>query len=70
MKNQTRLDSPSDTRQDIGVVVRVMGLSIAIALWIKYVMPAFPIPATSSIALMAILLPSTLIALILKFKAN
>jgi hypothetical protein len=65
MKEQPR----QDVRQDMSVVLKVMGFSTAIALWIKYAMPAFPIPVSSSIALAAILLPSAIVALILKFRA-
>jgi hypothetical protein len=63
-----RSDRQIVLRQDLGVVFKVMGLSSAIALWIKYVMPAFPIPASSSIALLFILLPSAIVALILILK--
>ncbi len=68
LKDQSRFNLRQDLRQDIGVILKVMGFSTAIALWIKYVMPAVPIPVSSSIALAAILLPSTIIALILKLR--
>ena len=58
----------SSIRQEIGVVLKVMGLSTTIALGIKSVMPSFPIPVSDAIALFAILLPSAIVALILKFQ--
>ena len=60
----------SSIQQNLGVVLKVMGLSTAIALGIKYVMPAFPIPVSNAIALFAIVLPSAIVALILKFKST
>jgi hypothetical protein len=63
-----RSDRQVALRQDLGVVFKVMGLSSAITLWIKYVMPAVPIPASSPIALLLILLPSAIVALILKLR--
>jgi hypothetical protein len=68
MKDQSQFNFRQDLRQDIGVILKVMGFSTAIALWIKYVMPAFPIPVSSSIALVVILLPSAIVALILKLR--
>jgi hypothetical protein len=64
MKDQSQFN----LRQDLGIVLKVMGFSTAIALWIKYVMPAVPIPVSSSIALVVILLPSAIVALILKLR--
>ena len=68
MNNQPPSDRSSSIRQEIGVVLKVMGLSTTIALGIKYAMPAFPIPVSDVIALFAILLPSAIVALILKFR--
>ena len=47
-----------------------MGLSTTIALGIKYAMPAFPIPVNDAIALFFIVLPSAIVALILKFQPD
>ncbi len=66
--NQSHPDRQIALRQDLAVVLKVMGLSSAIALWIKYVMPAWPIPASSPIALLLILLPSAIVALVLKVR--
>ena len=65
-------DRPQDSsiQQTIGVVLKVMGLSTTIAFGIKYAMPAFSIPASDSIALFSILLPSAIVAIVLKFKAK
>jgi hypothetical protein len=68
--HQPHSDRQIALRQDLVVVLKVMGLSSAIALWIKYVMPAFPIPASSPIALLLILLPSAIVALILKLRSE
>jgi hypothetical protein len=57
-------------RQDFEVVIKVMGLSVAIALAIKFLMPTFPIPATDAIALGLILLPSAIVALMLKLRTE
>ena len=70
MKNQPTSDRLSSIRQDLGVVLKVMGLSTTIAFWIKYAMPSFPIPVGDSIALFSILLPSAIVALILKFQTH
>lgn len=70
MQDQPPSDRSSTIRQNMGVVLKVMGLSTTIALGIKYVMPAFPIPGSDAIALFFILLPSAIVALILKFQNN
>ena len=77
MNDQPPSDRPQSDRpqessiqENLGVVLKVMGLSTAIALGIKYVMPAFSIPASDAIALFSILFPSAIVALILKFKAK
>ncbi len=54
----------------MGVVLKVMGLSTTIALGIKYAMPSFAIPVSDAIALFAILLPSAIVALILKVQKD
>jgi|GEM_PF-1935141 len=70
MQDQPSSDRSSNIRQDLGVILKVMGLSTTIALLIKYAMPSFPIPVGDSIALFSILLPSAIVALILKFQSN
>ncbi len=70
MKDHPPSDRSSSIRQEIGVVLKVMGLSTTIALGIKYVMPAFPIPGSDAIALFAIVLPSAIVALILRFQPD
>ena len=70
MTEQPPSDRSSSIRQDMGVVLKVMGLSTTIALGIKYVMPSFAIPVSDAIALFTILLPSAIVALILKFQKD
>lgn len=70
MKDHPPSDRSSSIRQDLGVVLKVMGLSTTIALGIKYAMPAFPIPVNDAIALFFIVLPSAIVALILKFQPD
>lgn len=54
---------------ELRLVLQVIGLATVIAFGIKGIMPQVPIPATDSVAFAAIVLPSLIVALILKFRS-
>ncbi|MEB3231963.1 MAG: hypothetical protein VKJ64_13210 [Leptolyngbyaceae bacterium] len=55
-------------QQSIGLMGKVMGLSLAISLAIKYLAPFLPIPATDGTALTLVLLPTIVMAGLLGWR--
>ncbi len=53
----------------IGFIAKVIGLSVVLAIAIKYGGPFLRISATSSNALIAVLLPATVMAIVLGWRA-
>ncbi|WP_204139422.1 hypothetical protein [Halomicronema sp. CCY15110] len=52
----------------MGFVVKVLGMSAAIAIAFKTVAPQLPIPATSAVSLAIVLLPSLIVGAILTWQ--
>jgi hypothetical protein len=52
----------------LGFVMKVLGVSAAIAIAFKTIAPRLPIPATSAVSLAIVLLPSAMVGAILTWQ--
>ncbi|MGK7887806.1 MAG: hypothetical protein AB4042_00630 [Leptolyngbyaceae cyanobacterium] len=56
--------------QSVGLIGKVMGLSLLISLAIKYLLPFLTIPATDAVALGIVLLPSLIMLVLLGWRSR
>lgn len=66
-KNST-ITNPVKGLQQPGFLLKVLAISAGIAVLIKYYGPSLAIPATSSVALAIVLLPTVLMAIALTWR--
>ena len=55
---------------NLGLILKVLMASLLIAIAIKYLGPQLSVPATSSIALTAVLLPTIILAIALGWRGT